>query len=142
MLCNMDIKGLLFSTGPHDGGLANNSASQGENEEDIDIVGSNETKAQDRSAVSSNEDAATGNSADGTVRFYGPAQFTDADVLAFMTSEGGAVKAEPPASPVAAPVKTEDEKENGDDINVLKEKLKKLEESNKCSKCTVRNTAF
>ena len=132
----------IFFTGPHDGGLANNSASQGENEEDIDIVGSNETKAQDRSAVSSNEDAATAGSADGTVRFYGPAQFTDADVLAFMTSEGG-VKAEPPASPVAAPVKTEDEKENGEnDINVLKEKLKKLEESNKCSKCTVRNTAF
>ena len=134
-------KVLAIFTGPHDGGLANNSASQGENEEDIDIVGSNETGgkggAQDRSAVSSNGDTATG-SADGTVRFYGPAQFTDADVLAFMTSEGGAVKAEPPASPAVATVKTEDEKENGDDINVLKEKLKKLEESNKCSKCTVR----
>ena len=92
------------------------------------------------------------------MRFYGPAQFTEADVLAFMGSEGG-VKKEPgslggdePASPArsshgcqeneSTEVKVEGGKvsddNDDDDIDVLKEKLKKLEDSNKCSKCMVR----
>ena len=96
------------------------------------------------------------------MRFYGPAQFTEADVLAFMGSESGGVKKEPgtleggdePASPARSSghgcqenestevkveggkVSTDDNDE--DDIDVLKEKLKKLEDSNKCSKCMVR----
>ena len=123
----------------------------GEAEEDIDIVGSSDQKTSvNRSVAPALEESSN-------MRFYGPAQFTEADVLAFMGSEG--VKKEPgssmgdePASPArsthacqendSTDVKVEGGKElgdNDDDIDVLKEKLKKLEDSNKCSKCMVRS---
>ena len=122
----------------------------GEAEEDIDIVGSSDQKTSaDRSVAPPLEESSN-------MRFYGPAQFTEADVLAFMGSEGGSVKKEPvggdePASPArssghgcqeneSTEVKVEGGKvsDDEDDIDVLKEKLKKLEDSNKCSKCMVR----
>ena len=79
---------------------------------------------------------------DHNMRYYGPAQFTEADVLAFMSeSKEGVIKQEV-SSPKSDKVEDEeDQKENSDnDINILKEKLKKLEDTSKCSKCTVRNT--
>ena len=79
------------------------------------------------------------------MRFYGPAQFTDADVLACMeeATDEDNIKQE-----VKSPRSENDEQmdkksddlgksSEKDEIYVLREKLKKLEDTNKCSKCLV-----
>ena len=108
------------------------------------------------------------NSSDAAVTasvIYGPPQFTEADVLACVASAAAAAPAEAETRAERAGGRSEEEaaaeaedseKENvvkkelvedeveqeKEDVEALKAKVRKLEENNKCSKCTVSHKSL
>jgi len=136
-------------------------------DEDIDIVGddhthNNNNNNNNRNSSMSSSDA----SRDLQLHVYGPPQFSEADVLACMMNvneqgnenrevsgkkfdEGDYIKAEN-TSPCSVDMLFKDEMDSDDgerkrldsekeEVETLKAKLKKLESSSKCSKCTVND---
>ena len=128
-----------------------------ENEEDIDIVGDDGTKANTTTNTGSDGDS----SRDLQLHVYGPPQFTEADVLACMKDEeenGSSLEevrvkreatspfsSDDPAEAAKENIKQNRSEDTDPDqaeeeevkLETLKEKLKKLEDSSKCSKCLV-----
>ena len=155
-LCLTNEGLFFFSKAPHGHHLHHMSNSNND-DEDIDIVGddhhaNNNNNNRDRSNLSlSSSDA----SRDLQLHVYGPPQFSEADILACMSQmeeeeeetrrqTDDFIKTE-----VASPDSRmkEEREENGEecdeerkeneDVEKLKEKLKQLEGSTKCSKCVV-----
>ena len=140
------------------------SACNQTDEEDIDIVGDDKERAN--TSLSSSSGGAA-NSSDAAVTasvIYGPPQFTEADVLACVASAapeaeragGGGTGSGGRSEEEAAAEAEDSEKENvvkkelveeeveveKEDLEALKAKVRKLEENNKCSKCTVSCAPF
>ena len=133
------------------------SACNQTDEEDIDIVGDDKERANTSLSSSSGGGANSSDAAVTASVIYGPPQFTEADVLACVASAGAvppeADRAERAGgrSEEAAAEAEDSEKENvvkkelvedeveqeKEDVEALKAKVRKLEENNKCSKCTV-----
>jgi len=112
----------------------------GEGDEDIDIVGDG-NKANDSHSSSTAAESVAG----ARDHVYGPQQFTEADVLAAVSqNEENGVKKEVPDEDDSNEGKENEHvnaKEEEEDLEELKAKLKALEENNKCSKCLVSESA-
>ena len=134
------------------------SACNQTDEEDIDIVGDDKERANTSLSSSSGGGANSSDAAVTASVIYGPPQFTEADVLACVASAAAAPaeaeraeRAGGRSEEEAAAEAEDSEKENvvkkelmedeveqeKEDVEALKAKVRKLEENNKCSKCTV-----